>query len=292
MRVGLVILPSDRWRKARRQWEWADAAGFATGWTYDHVRWGGMPDGPWHAAIPVLAAAAGVTTRLRLGTLVATPNFRHPVTLARDAIALDDLSDGRLDLGLGPGSEGPDASALGQEPWTPAERMVRFENSSRCSRPIVDGSEATRTTVHTAHYDAVEAPSTPGARAGPAAAHHRRRWPQGPAAGCALRPAMGDHRSGTRATAARDILTAARTQIGELEEVVRPVGRPVPSKVLLWTPTETVLDSVDQFDELAAPYADLGFDEFVLHHPDQTGPYRGNVRAFEEIAGRHGPEVR
>ena len=110
MRVGLVILPSDRWTDARRQWEWADRSGFATAWTYDHIRWGGMPDGPWHAAVPVLAAAAAVTERVRLGTLVATPNFRHPVTLARDALALDDLSNGRLDLGLGAGSSGPDAT--------------------------------------------------------------------------------------------------------------------------------------------------------------------------------------
>jgi alkanesulfonate monooxygenase SsuD/methylene tetrahydromethanopterin reductase-like flavin-dependent oxidoreductase (luciferase family) len=287
VQVGLVILPSDRWREARRQWEWADAAGFATGWTYDHVRWGGMPDGPWHAAIPVLAAAAGVTTRLRLGTLVATPNFRHPVTLARDAIALDDLSDGRLDLGLGPGSEGPDASALGQEPWTPAERMVRFEEFLEVLRPIVTGNGTARTTVHTGHYDAVEAPSTPGsvqnplpltiAAGGPKglrlAALYGQQW-------VTIGPGRGPRQPA-------DILSAARTQIGELEDACRRIGRPVPSKVLLWTPTETVLDSVDQFDELAAPYADLGFDEFVLHHPDQTGPYRGTVRVFEEIAGRH-----
>ena len=58
VRIGLVILPSDRWEEARRQWEWADAAGFCTAWTYDHIRWGGMPDGPWHAAVPVLAAAS------------------------------------------------------------------------------------------------------------------------------------------------------------------------------------------------------------------------------------------
>src|ERR1700689_3382119 len=119
MRVGLVILPTDRWRDARRQWEWADKVGFSTAWTYDHIRWGGMPDGPWLAAVPVLAAAAGVTSRVRLGTLVATPNFRHPVTLARDAIALDDLSDGRLDLGREQGSRVRDASALGHETWSP-----------------------------------------------------------------------------------------------------------------------------------------------------------------------------
>ena len=48
-----------------------------------------------------------------------------------------------------------------------------------------------------------------------------------------------------------------------------------------------MLDSAEQFEELAGPYAELGFDEFVLHHPDQTGPYRGNIAAFEEIAARH-----
>ena len=55
-----------------------------------------------------------------------------------------------------------------------------------------------------------------------------------------------------------------------------PPGRrpraPSVGKVLLWTPTEPVIESSDQFDELAAPYATLGFDQFVLHHPAQTGP--------------------
>ena len=55
-------------------------------------------------------------------------------------------------------------------------------------------------------------------------------------------------------------------------------------KVLLWAPTETILTSADQFDELAAPYEELGFDEFVLHHPAQTGPYGGSLPVFEQIA--------
>src|SRR5580692_9519343 len=58
VKIGLVILPTDRWHEARRLWKWAEDAGFCTAWTYDHIRWGGMPDGPWHAAVPVLAAAA------------------------------------------------------------------------------------------------------------------------------------------------------------------------------------------------------------------------------------------
>ena len=95
-----------------------------------------MPDGPWHAAVPVLAAAAAVTERVRLGTLVATPNFRHPVTLARDALALDDLSNGRLDLGLGPGSEGPDATALGRNRGRRPSAWHASRSSSGCSSPL------------------------------------------------------------------------------------------------------------------------------------------------------------
>ena len=58
-------------------------------------------------------------------------------------------------------------------------------------------------------------------------------------------------------------------------------------KVLLWMPAEPAIDSVEQFDEIAAPYAELGFDQIVLHHPNQTGPFGGSVGAFEQIAARH-----
>ncbi|MGW0992375.1 LLM class flavin-dependent oxidoreductase [Streptomyces sp. NPDC002523] len=55
-----------------------------------------------------------------------SPNFRHPVTLAKELISLDDISGGRITLGIGAGGTGFDATALGQEPWTPRERADRF----------------------------------------------------------------------------------------------------------------------------------------------------------------------
>jgi alkanesulfonate monooxygenase SsuD/methylene tetrahydromethanopterin reductase-like flavin-dependent oxidoreductase (luciferase family) len=290
VRIGLVILPTDRWRQARRHWEWADDAGFATAWTYDHIRWGGMPDGPWHAAVPVLAAAATATERIRLGTLVATPNFRHPVAFARDALALDDLSEGRLDLGLGPGSQGFDASALGQDPLSAAERLARFEGFLRILKPIVDGEPATRTTMQTEHYGAHEAPSTPGAV--------QQRIPLTLAAGARkglrLAATYGDNWVTTGPTGGvlhtpESVLDAAQRQVEVLDEVLAAAGRDPATlgRVLLWMPTEPVIESADQFDELAAPYAALGFDQLVLHHPDQTGPWGGDVEAFEEIAARY-----
>jgi alkanesulfonate monooxygenase SsuD/methylene tetrahydromethanopterin reductase-like flavin-dependent oxidoreductase (luciferase family) len=291
VRIGLVILPTDPWQTARRQWQWADDAGFDTAWTYDHIRWGGMPDGPWYGtAIPVLAAAAVVTSRTRLGTLVATPNFRHPVTLARDALTLDDLSNGRLDLGIGPGSQGHDATALGQEPWAPAERLSRFESFLDILVPILQGGPDARTTLRTAHYAAVEAPSTPGsvqrplpltvAAGGPRglrlAARYGRNWVTvGPTSGVPHTP--------------ESVLEATRRQVPLLEAACTTVGRDPATlgRVLLWMPYEPRITSADQFEELAAPYVELGFDQFVLHHPDQTGPFGGDVKAFEEIAARH-----
>jgi len=289
VRVGLVILPSDRWTAARRQWEWADDVGFATAWTYDHIRWGGMPDGPWHAAVPVLAAAAAATRRIRLGTLVATPNFRHPVTLARDALALDDVSGGRFDLGVGPGSEGPDATALGQQPWGAVERMERFDEFLQILRAIVDGGATTRTTIAGRHYASTDTPSTPGALQAPFPLTVAAGGPRGLHLAVAygqqwvtIGPTSGEARTPD------SILRAARLQCALLDAACAEQGRDPTTlrKVLLWTPVETTLTSTEQFDDIAAPYEELGFDEFVLHHPAQSGPYGGSVPVFEQIAAR------
>lgn len=83
--------------------EWAaratriEAMGYATLSMPDH-----MVGDAW-AAMPALAAAAGVTTTLRLGTLVVDNDFRNPVVLAREAATLDVISDGRFELGIGAG---------------------------------------------------------------------------------------------------------------------------------------------------------------------------------------------
>ena len=81
---------------------------------------------------------------------------------------------------------------------------------------------------------------------------------------------------------------AVTRQLPLLHEACRVVGREPSSigRTLLWTPTEPVITSLDQFDELVGPCAELGFDQFVLHHPAQTGPYGGDVKTFEKIAER------
>src|SRR3954464_11165712 len=123
--VGITILPEERWATGQAKWRRVEEWGFDHAWTYDHLAWRTLADGPWFATVPLLAAAAAVTQSIRLGTFVASPNFRHPVPFAKDVMGLDDVSDGRFLLGLGAGGEGFDATVTGPAP-SRAERTRRF----------------------------------------------------------------------------------------------------------------------------------------------------------------------
>ena len=129
MRVGITILPEARWTDMAPKWQAAERYGFDHAWTYDHLVWGGLPDSPWFGTTPTLTAAAMVTSTIRLGTFVTSPNFRHPVAFARDVLALDDISGGRFICGIGRGGD-LDSGLLGEAP-TVAERTGRFTEFTR-----------------------------------------------------------------------------------------------------------------------------------------------------------------
>jgi len=124
--LGVLILPEHRLPALTEKWSRAEGLGFDHAWTYDHIAWRELRDSPWFAAVPTLSAAAMVTSRIRLGTLVASPTFRHPVPFARELLTLDDLAGGRLTVGIGAGAEGWDTTVLGREPWSMTERLDRF----------------------------------------------------------------------------------------------------------------------------------------------------------------------
>src|SRR6478609_266858 len=152
LRVGIVILPEFRWAQARERWIRAEEYGFDHAWTYDHLAWRSLADGPWFASVPTLTAAAAVTSRIRLGTFVASPNFRHPVPFAKEVMTVDDVSDGRFTLGLGAGGTGVDATVLGGDVLEPAARSSRLEEfvgqlDSLLTEPRTDADGAWFTAV-------------------------------------------------------------------------------------------------------------------------------------------------
>src|SRR6266487_284703 len=144
LRVGVLILPEHPWRESCVLWQQAEELGFAHAWTYDHLTWRGHRDLPWFSAIPTLTAAALATDRIRLGTLVASPNFRHPLTLAKEIVTLDDISGGRLTLGIGRGSAGWDATMLGADVSSPREGSERFREFVELTDLLLRQSEERR----------------------------------------------------------------------------------------------------------------------------------------------------
>ncbi|WP_137844587.1 LLM class flavin-dependent oxidoreductase [Microbacterium sp. 2FI] len=119
-RISVVIPPMGPWREQSAWYRWAEDVGYDVAYTYDHLTHRTAEDLWLGEAFTTLTAAAGCTHRIRLGTLVASAVFRRPVALARVAMTVQDISGGRLVLGIGlgaPDCERADAGApipLGQ----------------------------------------------------------------------------------------------------------------------------------------------------------------------------------
>ncbi|MEW1901901.1 LLM class flavin-dependent oxidoreductase [Streptomyces sp. NPDC086147] len=290
MRLSTVILPTDRWHEGgRAKWRRAEELGFHTAYTYDHLSWRTFRDGPWFGAVPTLSAAAAVTERLRLGTLVTSPNFRHPVTLAKDLITLDDVSDGRITLGIGAGGNGFDATALGQEAWTPKERADRFgEFVALLDRLLTKDAVTERGTF----YAADEARNVPGcvqrprlpfavAATGPRgmrlAARYGQAW-----------VTTGDPKLYEEGAPEQSV-AALRGQIDRLGKACAESGRDVAElgKILLtgFTPDRNrPLESVEAFVDFAGRHRELGFTEIVVHWPIPDSDFAADQAVFESIA--------
>src|SRR3712207_241297 len=105
-------------------------------------------DDPLFDGMTVLAAAASFTSRIRIGTMVAAPIFRHPVVLANQAMTIDQISSGRLEFGIGAGGAVLDHEVLGIPPWPTAERVERFRETVA----IVDAVLRGEATFEGRHY--------------------------------------------------------------------------------------------------------------------------------------------
>ena len=288
MRVGVVILPDQRWVEAEPIWHECEALGFAHAWTYDHLTWRDLRDGPWFAAVPTLTAAAVATSTIRLGTLVASPNFRHPVTFSKELMSLDDISDGRITLGIGAGGSGWDASALGQVPWSAQERAARFAEFVEQLDVLL--TQPKTESLSGQFYSAKDARAIPGCV-------QRPRPPFAIAAsgpkGLALAVQLGQSwvTYGDPKTAAESdensAVAAAGAQMAKLREECAVQNREFESisKIYLSGSTrEPWLSSVSDFIRLKEKYEEIGFTDLVLHRPRTSEPYKANLDVYYAIA--------
>ena len=286
MRLGVVILPEHRWPEAQRLWRRAEELGFDHAWTYDHLAWRSLRDGPWFGAVPTLTAAALATERMRIGPLVASPNFRHPVPFAKELVTLDDVSGGRLTLGIGAGGAGWDATMLGQEAWSPRERADRFAEfvrlTDRLLREPAVSAEGRYYSANGArtYPGCVQQPRVPfavaatGRRGMRLAATNGQTW-------VTTGERVADHplpASEGAADVAAQIARLAEA-CGEAERDPASIGRLVLSGPVL----DAGLQSLEAFRDTVGRYEAVGVTDFVVHWPRPDEPYRGDIRTFERI---------
>jgi probable F420-dependent oxidoreductase len=126
MQFGFTLKPESSIERTVALTRQAEAAGFVAGWLFDsHVL--------WRDPYPLLTLMAQATERLRLGTCVTNPGTREPSVTASVLATLDELSGGRMDLGIGRGDSA--RRVLGKPPTT----MATLEEAIRVIRALVAG---------------------------------------------------------------------------------------------------------------------------------------------------------
>ncbi|MFW2340479.1 MAG: LLM class flavin-dependent oxidoreductase, partial [Acidimicrobiia bacterium] len=129
-----------RWDEMRSMAVLAEEIGFDSIWVGDHLIYrpdDGPPRGPWEAW-SLLAAIAASTNTVEIGPLVAATAFHSPAMLAKKAITVDEISGGRLVLGLGAGWNRAEFDAFG---FAFDHRASRFEEAFHIIRRLVKGDE-------------------------------------------------------------------------------------------------------------------------------------------------------
>jgi alkanesulfonate monooxygenase SsuD/methylene tetrahydromethanopterin reductase-like flavin-dependent oxidoreductase (luciferase family) len=282
VKLSVVVLPSERWRENRSKWLHAEELGFHAAYTYDHLSWRSFRERTWMSMVPLLAAVSAVTTKISVGPLVTSPNFRHPLLLAKDLLTLDDLSGGRLIIGVGAGGRGFDASVFGDAPWSGVERHERFTEFTATLEQLL---REPASTIAGTYYPIVESRQIPGPLQHP-------RPPLlvsalGPK-GIAFAAQIGDgwisvgglpEWSGTTEAVVRE-------QVDRLDEVLAQSGRTSPFERLFLDGQndESPMTSYERFIDWAERYRALRFSELVVHYPVADSIFDYDLALFERIA--------
>lgn len=267
LRFGVVVVQNLPWPRWRERVLEVEGLGYDAVYVWDHlVHRTQQRSDPLFDGLTALAAAAGFTRRIRLGTMVAAPIHRHPLVLANQAMTIDRISGGRLELGLGAGGSKLDHAALGIDPWDPPELVARFRETVELYLAVMHGESS----YHGAYYHGDEMTVAPGPIQQPhppltLAAHGARTIE------VAARHA-GTWNAITPQELGRDealAWLADRSRV--LDRAAGEAGRDPASirrSVLVGSERWPALSSVDAFRDAVQRYREIGFTDIVFLHPD------------------------
>jgi F420-dependent oxidoreductase-like protein len=278
---GIQTLQTCTWPELREQWTSLEALGFDSLWLPDHFVPTASPEGPFLEAWSLLSALATTTERVRLGVLVSSNTFRHPALLAKQAVTVDHISGGRLELGIGAGWFVWEHERFGLD-FPPTKELVdRYEEAVTLLDTYLRSDVSS---FNGQHYTLQEAPNRPAPIQRPRpplvlGAHGRRTI------GIAGRFADTWNSRGTPAE--------IRDRNARLDEAATAAGRDPRSirrsllYVIAQMPEEQPWTSVEAFRDFVGRFSDAGMADFILQPPPPD-----RFAFVEQIASEVIPELR
>jgi len=294
LRFSVLCLPNVPWDVLRGRVRRLEELGIEVAGVADHfVDWS-RPPSPWFESWTAMTGLAAATTSIRIASAVTQISLRNPAMFARQALTLDHVSGGRLEIGLGTGiSVDPSYDMIGVPDWEPGERVARFAEYLE----IVDRLLRDEVTTYTGRFYRTE-----GAYMNP----RPIQSPRPPITVAALGPVMMHH-AARRADTWNSMsflesfeaqLDETRGRVATMEATCAAVGRDPTTlrrSYLMFDATArprggsmACYESVDRFEEMASRVIDLGMDEIGLYHPlDER-----QVPTFERVATDVLPRLR
>lgn len=283
-------LPDTPWDEFIRWFQYIEELGFDIAGFGDHFAHFWFPSQPWFEAWTLLSALATQTSKIRMGTLVTPFAWRNPVFLARQAMTVDHISNGRLELGLGSGVRSDRSYEMtGVTNWGPRGRVARFREYVE----IVDQLLSNEVSNYEGRYykvkEAVMSPRTV-------------QKPRPPITIAANRPRMVKHAARHADTwitlGPAERLEEIRHRNGLGDKYCREIGRdPRTLRHSYWFFYPDIekqrglfgyYESEESFREMVRPYINMGMTEVLLSYP-----YREKqLRVFEKIAREVIPELK
>lgn len=145
MLISAKLAPTFSYDQLERFWRDADELGFHAIWNYDHFYGlgAGLNDfrSPTLEGWTTLAAMAAITKRARVGCMVTGVTYRHPAVLANMAVAVDHISGGRLEFGIGAAWHEPEHAGYGMTFPSAGERIAMLDEACTVIRKLwTDGA--------------------------------------------------------------------------------------------------------------------------------------------------------
>jgi F420-dependent oxidoreductase-like protein len=258
---GICTDQNMTWPTTLERWRHFEELGFDSAWDCDHLVQPSRPKGPYFEAWTLLAALAARTERIRIGVLVTSNTFRHPSVLAKEAITVDHISGGRLDVGLGAGWYEPEHTAFGI-PYPETKELVgRFREAVR----VVDLLMREDTSSYEGRYYRLK-----DAQSRPAAVQKPRPPLLLGAFGPRMLKIVARHGDAWNAFGSPEEM---RERNELLDQYCTELGRDPNSltrSLYIWAidPKLDPWGSVDAFQDVVGRYMEAGVNQFLIDQPD------------------------